>query len=98
MVAPIALPCHSLPSRISYRSMRLPPAALPRREVAGYGISLSVRALLPQAPSCAMTSESLPVSPPMLQSAVPGLARLHQGKVRDIYTVDEQHLLIVTTD
>lgn len=34
----------------------------------------------------------------MLQSAVPGLERLHQGKVRDIYAVDDQHLLIVTTD
>ena len=45
-----------------------------------------------------MTSEPLPVSPPMLQSAVPGLTRLHQGKVRDIYAVDDQHMLIVTTD
>jgi phosphoribosylaminoimidazole-succinocarboxamide synthase len=45
-----------------------------------------------------MTPESLPASPPMLQSAVPGLQRLHQGKVRDIYAVDDQHLLIVTTD
>ncbi|MET0659102.1 MAG: phosphoribosylaminoimidazolesuccinocarboxamide synthase [Steroidobacteraceae bacterium] len=45
-----------------------------------------------------MTSESLPISPPMLQSAVPGLQRLHQGKVRDIYAVDAQHMLIVTTD
>jgi phosphoribosylaminoimidazole-succinocarboxamide synthase len=34
----------------------------------------------------------------MLQSAVPGLQRLHQGKVRDIYEVDAEHLLIVTTD
>ena len=45
-----------------------------------------------------MTSEPLPVSPPMLQSAVPGLTRLHQGKVRDIYAVDDQHMLIITTD
>ena len=45
-----------------------------------------------------MTSEPLPVSAPMLQSAVPGLQRLHQGKVRDIYAVDEQHMLIVATD
>ncbi|MET0985994.1 MAG: phosphoribosylaminoimidazolesuccinocarboxamide synthase [Steroidobacteraceae bacterium] len=45
-----------------------------------------------------MTSEPLPVSLPMLQSAVPGLQRLHQGKVRDIYAVDDQHMLIVTTD
>jgi phosphoribosylaminoimidazole-succinocarboxamide synthase len=44
-----------------------------------------------------MTPETHP-SPPMLQSAIPGLTRIHQGKVRDIYAVDEQHLLIVTTD
>lgn len=34
----------------------------------------------------------------MLESHVPSLARIHQGKVRDIYAVDEQHMLIVTTD
>lgn len=34
----------------------------------------------------------------MLHSAVPGLQRLHQGKVRDIYVVDPEHMLIVTTD
>jgi phosphoribosylaminoimidazole-succinocarboxamide synthase len=45
-----------------------------------------------------MASTSLPVSPPMLQSSVPGLQRLHQGKVRDIYAVDAKHMLIVTTD
>jgi phosphoribosylaminoimidazole-succinocarboxamide synthase len=38
------------------------------------------------------------VSPPMLQSNVPGLTRIHQGKVRDIYAVDDDHMLIVTTD
>ena len=37
-------------------------------------------------------------SPPMLQSNVPGLERIHQGKVRDIYAVDDDHMLIVTTD
>jgi phosphoribosylaminoimidazole-succinocarboxamide synthase len=37
-------------------------------------------------------------SPPMLQSNVPGLQRIHQGKVRDIYAVDDDHMLIVTTD
>jgi phosphoribosylaminoimidazole-succinocarboxamide synthase len=36
--------------------------------------------------------------PAMLQSQVTGLPRLHQGKVRDIYAVDEEHMLIVTTD
>jgi phosphoribosylaminoimidazole-succinocarboxamide synthase len=34
----------------------------------------------------------------MLESHVPSLKRIHQGKVRDIYAVDEQHMLIVTTD
>ncbi len=32
------------------------------------------------------------------ESDIPGLQRLHRGKVRDIYAVDDQHLLIVTTD
>ena len=35
---------------------------------------------------------------PMHESAVPSLDRVHQGKVRDIYAVDAQHMLIVTTD
>jgi phosphoribosylaminoimidazole-succinocarboxamide synthase len=34
----------------------------------------------------------------MHESSVPGLRRVHQGKVRDIYEADERHLLIVTTD
>jgi phosphoribosylaminoimidazole-succinocarboxamide synthase len=34
----------------------------------------------------------------MLESHVSTLKRIHQGKVRDIYAVDEQHMLIVTTD
>jgi phosphoribosylaminoimidazole-succinocarboxamide synthase len=34
----------------------------------------------------------------MLQSQLSGLQRVHQGKVRDIYAVDAEHLLIVTTD
>ena len=37
-------------------------------------------------------------SPPMLESHLPGLQRFHQGKVRDIYAVDADHMLIVTTD
>src|SRR5688572_24995154 len=41
---------------------------------------------------------SSPPSPPMHESQVAGLARLHQGKVRDIYAIDEQHMLIITTD
>jgi len=34
----------------------------------------------------------------LYESNLSGLERLSQGKVRDIYAVDEQHLLIVTTD
>ena len=34
----------------------------------------------------------------MLESHVSGLQRIHQGKVRDIYAIDEQRMLIVTTD
>jgi phosphoribosylaminoimidazole-succinocarboxamide synthase len=37
-------------------------------------------------------------SPPMLESTLPSLQRIHQGKVRDIYAVDADHMLIVTTD
>ena len=35
---------------------------------------------------------------PMLDSAIPGLPQIGRGKVRDIYSVDDNHLLIVTTD
>jgi phosphoribosylaminoimidazole-succinocarboxamide synthase len=34
----------------------------------------------------------------MLESSVPGLQLLARGKVRDIYAVDDDHLLLVTTD
>jgi phosphoribosylaminoimidazole-succinocarboxamide synthase len=34
----------------------------------------------------------------LYESSVTGLTRLNQGKVRDIYEVDHEHLLIVTTD
>jgi len=34
----------------------------------------------------------------LYESSVTGLTRLNQGKVRDIYAVDDDHLLIVTTD
>ncbi|MFO1408234.1 MAG: phosphoribosylaminoimidazolesuccinocarboxamide synthase [Steroidobacteraceae bacterium] len=39
-----------------------------------------------------------PPSPPMHESRLKGLERIHQGKVRDIYAIDERHMLIVTTD
>lgn len=41
---------------------------------------------------------AIPVSPPMLQSNLRSLSRIHQGKVRDIYAIDDEHMLIVTTD
>jgi phosphoribosylaminoimidazole-succinocarboxamide synthase len=34
----------------------------------------------------------------MLESHLTSLKRIHQGKVRDIYEVDAEHMLIVTTD
>jgi phosphoribosylaminoimidazole-succinocarboxamide synthase len=39
-------------------------------------------------------------SPPMHESHLQGLTRIHQGKVRDIYEIpdDPHHMLIVTTD
>lgn len=37
-------------------------------------------------------------SPPMLESNLRGLKLIHRGKVRDIYELDERHMLIVTTD
>src|SRR6204780_2396771 len=35
---------------------------------------------------------------PLFESRVRGLRKIHQGKVRDIYDVDADHLLIVTPD
>jgi phosphoribosylaminoimidazole-succinocarboxamide synthase len=37
-------------------------------------------------------------SQPLFESKLRSLKKLHQGKVRDIYDVDAEHLLIVTTD
>ena len=34
----------------------------------------------------------------LFESTVAGLDRIYRGKVRDIYSVDDDHLLIVTTD
>jgi phosphoribosylaminoimidazole-succinocarboxamide synthase len=45
-----------------------------------------------------MPNPVLPISPPMRESNLRGLQRLHQGKVRDIYAIDDQVMLIVTTD
>src|ERR1700675_1382254 len=37
-------------------------------------------------------------SVPLFESRIRSLKKIHQGKVRDIYDVDADHLLIVTTD
>jgi phosphoribosylaminoimidazole-succinocarboxamide synthase len=37
-------------------------------------------------------------SPPLFESRIRSLRKIHQGKVRDIYDIDADHLLIVTTD
>ncbi len=42
--------------------------------------------------------EQLLHSEPLFESRLHGLTKIHQGKVRDIYAVDADHLLIVTTD
>ncbi len=42
--------------------------------------------------------EQFSQSAPLFESRVHSLKKIHQGKVRDIYAVDADHLLIVTTD
>jgi phosphoribosylaminoimidazole-succinocarboxamide synthase len=42
--------------------------------------------------------EQSPQSAPLFESRVRGLKKIHQGKVRDIYDVDAEHLLIVASD
>jgi phosphoribosylaminoimidazole-succinocarboxamide synthase len=37
-------------------------------------------------------------SPPLFETHINSLTRIHQGKVRDIYDVDDAHILIVATD
>src|SRR5690606_39856564 len=37
-------------------------------------------------------------SPTVYRTALRGLQKIHEGKVRDIYAVDERTMLIVTTD
>jgi len=37
-------------------------------------------------------------APTVYRTQLPGLTRLHEGKVRDIYALDDETLLIVTTD
>src|ERR1700723_3869923 len=42
--------------------------------------------------------QQLSQSAALFESHLRGLKKIHQGKVRDIYDVDAEHLLIVTTD
>jgi phosphoribosylaminoimidazole-succinocarboxamide synthase len=42
--------------------------------------------------------EQSPTPAPLFESRLQHLPKIHQGKVRDIYAVDADHLLIVTTD
>ena len=42
--------------------------------------------------------EQSPQSAPLFESRVRGLKKIHQGKVRDSYDVDAEHLLIVASD
>jgi len=45
-----------------------------------------------------MPSSPSPQSAPVFRTALRGLERIHEGKVRDIYAVDAETMLIVTTD
>src|SRR5271169_7035280 len=42
--------------------------------------------------------EQFSQSAPLFETRIRSLTKIHQGKVRDIYDVDAEHLLIVTTD
>src|SRR5450755_1855392 len=42
--------------------------------------------------------EQFSQSAPLFETRIRSLKKVHQGKVRDIYDVDADHLLIVTTD
>jgi phosphoribosylaminoimidazole-succinocarboxamide synthase len=35
---------------------------------------------------------------PVYETDLPGLTRIHRGKVRDLYALDDEHMLIVATD
>lgn len=36
--------------------------------------------------------------PPLFESHISNLELIHRGKVRDLYAIDDQHMLVVTTD
>jgi phosphoribosylaminoimidazole-succinocarboxamide synthase len=39
-----------------------------------------------------------PTHPPVFETALKGLELIHRGKVRDVYALDDAHMLIVTSD
>lgn len=45
-----------------------------------------------------MIDHTTPPEAPLFHSQLPQLTALHRGKVRDLYAVDAEHMLIVTTD
>lgn len=49
-------------------------------------------------PRCQTRARSMNSADALFESSVPSLPLLGRGKVRDIYGVDDDHLLIVTTD
>jgi phosphoribosylaminoimidazole-succinocarboxamide synthase len=54
---------------------------------------------LARTPATPLSDHSAPATGgPLLKTELSGLTPLHRGKVRDLYLVDEDHLLIVTTD
>jgi phosphoribosylaminoimidazole-succinocarboxamide synthase len=65
--------------------------------------SIKPREPFRSAPQKANMAASLPAhpgtsSPPVFRTALRGLERIHEGKVRDIYAIDRETMLIVTTD
>ena len=87
------------------------PSSMPSAQ--GHASPESLQCILPApvaTPMSTLTPESTmlrplrralrPASPPMHESHLQGLTRIHQGKVRDIYEIpdDPRHMLIVTTD
>jgi phosphoribosylaminoimidazole-succinocarboxamide synthase len=48
--------------------------------------------------AAAIANHPMPHSEPLFESSIPTLTLAARGKVRDIYAIDDEHLLIVTTD
>lgn len=58
----------------------------------------TLRARLQRVRAVTASSPELPPESPMFDAPVTSLPRVHRGKVRDIFAVGADHLLIVTTD